>query len=271
MNAGLIFSTRPGALSCRAYQQPSPRTARSPGSARPSAGRCGPGLREPFADRACYDLQVLDPDHIKAALDAGADLLRPVLTPVTVPGPQPSIACFTRPRRFDPHLGGPAGAAPAAAWSAPARSGRGSAAAPPVDRAAATATPRSMPTTWPLPGAGTGAGITADRRHAAAAHTRSAASTPAATRRAPRLPRRHCLLHDQDDRPAGYRTRPPRERRRRSCASCSDSSSPAARAGAQDHPCRRAAAQPPSRPRSQPSSPRLGDEPERPDSEIIGR
>src|SRR5271165_2374852 len=35
------------------------------------------------------DLQALDPDHVKAARDAGAGLLRPVLTPVTLPGPQP--------------------------------------------------------------------------------------------------------------------------------------------------------------------------------------
>jgi len=35
------------------------------------------------------DLQVLDPDHVEPPRDAGAGLLHPVLTPVTLPGPQP--------------------------------------------------------------------------------------------------------------------------------------------------------------------------------------
>ena len=72
-----------------------------------------------------------------------------------------AIACLTRPRRFDPRC---ARASVRCSRRSLARSGAvraGQCSNSPVDSAADTATPRSMPTTWPLPGAGTGAGITA--------------------------------------------------------------------------------------------------------------
>ena len=73
-----------------------------------------------------------------------------------------AIACFTRPRRFDPRW---ARASVRCRRRSLARSRAvraGACSSSPVDRAAETATPRSMPTVWPLPGAGTGAGITAN-------------------------------------------------------------------------------------------------------------
>ena len=112
-------------------QQPPPRTPGSPGSARLSAGRSGRDRPATFTGPGhVLDLQVLNPDHVEPPRDAGAALLRPVLAPVALPGPQPGDHVL-HPRRGGsiPASRGRAYAAAAAAWSAPARPGRGSAAA----------------------------------------------------------------------------------------------------------------------------------------------
>ena len=72
-----------------------------------------------------------------------------------------AIACLTRPRRFEPRFARASLRCRRRSLlrSRPVRAGQCSIS--PVDKAAETATPRSMPAAWPLPGAGTGAGITA--------------------------------------------------------------------------------------------------------------
>ena len=89
VNAGLIFSTRPGALFAAGVPaDPTPNPG-SPGSARPSAGRSGPGSpRAPRQPGHVPNLQVFDPDRVEPLRDARGHVLRPVLTPVTPPGPQ---------------------------------------------------------------------------------------------------------------------------------------------------------------------------------------
>ena len=135
------------------------------------------------------DLQVLDPDHVEPPRDAGAGLLGPVLAPVGLAGPQPGDR-VPRPSAAVPSRAAPwrACAPGAAVASAPARSGRARAAARPVDRAALTATPRSMPTTSPLPGAGIGSGTAAKatcqrpgavHRHPVGLHARGHGAGPA--------------------------------------------------------------------------------------------
>ena len=85
------------------------------------------------------------------------------------PSPDYLVACRpclgdrvpSRPRRFDPRVARDSLRCSRRSLirSRPVKPGQRSNS--PVDRAAETATPRSMPTTWPLPGAGTGPGITA--------------------------------------------------------------------------------------------------------------
>jgi hypothetical protein len=72
-----------------------------------------------------------------------------------------AMACFTLARRFEPQCR-------RASFRSRRRTRRrsravrlGACSSSPVDSAADTVTPRSMPTTWPLPGAGMGAGTTA--------------------------------------------------------------------------------------------------------------
>ena len=68
---------------------------------------------------------------------------------------------YAAPRRFEPRWPGRASAAAgAAAPLPPGQAGQGSIS--PVDKAALTATPRSIPTTSPVPGPGTGPGMTAN-------------------------------------------------------------------------------------------------------------
>ena len=74
------------------------------------------------------DLQVLDPDHVEPPRDAGAVFSAQSLRRSLSRARSRAIACLTRPRRFELRLRGPAYAAAAATWSAPARSGRGRAA-----------------------------------------------------------------------------------------------------------------------------------------------
>ena len=73
-----------------AYQQPPPRPQDAPvepGFLPGVAGRVLPGaLRGPGH---VLDLEVLDPDHVEPARDVRAGLLRPVLAPVRLAGPQP--------------------------------------------------------------------------------------------------------------------------------------------------------------------------------------
>ena len=128
------------------------RTAGCPGSARPWPDVPARVLPRAFRGAGhVRDLQVLGPDQVEPPREIRAGLLRPVLTPVRLPGAQPGD------RVLDP----------AAAVRSPLRAGElrcsrrslvrsralrpGQCSKSPVDRAAATATPRSMPTAWPLP------------------------------------------------------------------------------------------------------------------------
>ena len=107
------------------------------------------------------DLQVFDPDHVEPPRDVRAGLLRPVLTPVRLAGPQPGdrVPDPAAAVRAALRAGQRALQPPQPVRSRAVRPGQRSSS--PVDSAAETATPRSMPTTWPLPGAGTGSGIAA--------------------------------------------------------------------------------------------------------------
>ena len=164
VNAGLIFSTRPGALSCRRRtSRPHPWSEDRPVEAGLLAHvPARASQRSPSRARHVRDVQVLDPDHVEPARDAGAGLLGPVLAPVRLAGLQPGD------RVLDPPAAVRAALARASlrcsrrsrARSAPLSPGTRSSS--PVDRAADTATPRSMPTVWPLPGAGTGSGTAAN-------------------------------------------------------------------------------------------------------------
>ena len=91
-------------------------------------------------------------------------LLGPVFAPVPLPSPQPGDRALTlRAAVRAPRSAGERALQAPQPAPAPARSGPGQCSISPVDRAAETATPRSMPTAWPLPGAGTGRGITGER------------------------------------------------------------------------------------------------------------
>ncbi len=118
MNAGLIFSTRPGLCLQRRTSRPH-RTAGSRFS--PAfAGRCGPGSPGAFRGRGhVADLQVLDPDQVEAPRDVCGHLLGPVFAPVRLAGAQPGDRVLDPARRFEPAWRGRECAAVAAAWSAP--------------------------------------------------------------------------------------------------------------------------------------------------------
>ena len=90
VNAGLIFSTRPGALSSSrrtSSPQPDRRISRfSPAfcrTFRPGCPAC------PWPSASCSDSQVLDPDHVEPARDVRGGLLGPVLPRICLAGAQP--------------------------------------------------------------------------------------------------------------------------------------------------------------------------------------
>ena len=185
VNAGFILSTRPGALSSSrrtSSPQPDPRIPRlSPALARTFR----PGFRAfPWPSGSCSDLQVLDPDQVEPARQLRAGLLGPVLTPVRLAGLQPGDREPHLPAAVRAALGaGELALQPQQPSSAPAQSGR--------ERAAAhrstgprTATPRSIPTAWPLPGADR-TRESRRRRHASA---RPGPGSPGTTSR-PAVPR----------------------------------------------------------------------------------
>ena len=132
VNAGLTFSTRPGALSSSrrtSSPHPDPRIPRfSPAFCRTFR----PGFpRVPFADRVMLPIcrsstRITSKRRAMPVETFSAQSLRRSLSRARIL----AIACLTRPRRFDPRFARATGAAAAAAASAPARSGRGSAASP---------------------------------------------------------------------------------------------------------------------------------------------
>ena len=147
-----------------AHQQAPPRTQDRPVPARPWRGRCGPGppgrLSRPGSWRRSAGPRP----------GSGRTAARCRWTPFSAQSLRRSlslarsraIACLARPRRFEPRLARASVRCMrrSLARSRPVRAGQCSNS--PMDRAAETGTPRSMPTVWPLPGAGTGAGITAN-------------------------------------------------------------------------------------------------------------
>ena len=128
------------------------------------AGRCGPGSPAcPSPTGSCYRSAGPRPGSHQsgARCRCWSSPPSPCAGPSRGPSAGRSRAC-TWPRRFDPAPGAgePALESPQPAPApVPVRAGQCSIS--PVDRAAETATPRSMPTTWPFPGAGTGSGMTA--------------------------------------------------------------------------------------------------------------
>ena len=163
MNAGLTFSTRPGAFcSSRRTSSPHPDPRILPFS--PAFCRTfRPGFsRVPFADRVMFVIcrsstRITSNRRAMPVLVFSAQSLRRSVSRARIR----AIACRTRPRRFEPRT------ARASLRCSRRSLFRSRAVRPgqysnsPVDRAAETATPRSMPTAWPLPGAGTGAGTAA--------------------------------------------------------------------------------------------------------------
>ena len=88
---GLIFSTRPGALSAR-RRTSSPHPDRRISRFSPAlAPTFRPGLlRPPSGAGHIPDLQILDPDQVKPPRDVRAGLFRPVLAPVRFAGAHPA-------------------------------------------------------------------------------------------------------------------------------------------------------------------------------------
>ena len=145
-----------------AYQQTPPGPQDPP--VQPGLGPDVPARvlpRPPRQPGHVLDLQVLDPDHVEPPRDARGHLLGPVLAPVTVPGAQPGDRVPDPAAAFEPGRALESFRARRRSLFRSRAVRAGQCSNSPVDRAAETATPRSMPTTWPLPGTGTGAGITA--------------------------------------------------------------------------------------------------------------
>src|SRR5690242_14717008 len=107
------------------------------------------------------DLEVLDLNQVEPPRDGRGGLLCPVLTPVGLAGAQPGNGAL--------HADTTVRSAPRRANLRSSRrslrrcrpSNLGACSRSPVERAADTATPRSIPTTWPFLGAATGAGTAA--------------------------------------------------------------------------------------------------------------
>src|ERR1035437_2316558 len=109
-----------------------------------------------------FDVEVLDPDHVEPGSEVGAGFLKPVFAPVAIPGFHRPIRVLTFLRRFDPRRARASLRCSRRSRSASfARKPLGLVISP-VDSATATVTPRSTPTTPPVPGAGIGSGITAN-------------------------------------------------------------------------------------------------------------
>ena len=163
VNAGLIFSTRPGAFSS-SRRTSSPHPDRKIPRFSPALARTfRPGLsRVPFADRIMFlilrsSTRMTSNRRAMLVLVFSAQSLRRSVSRAR----SRAMASRTRPRRLDPRL---ARASLRCRRRSLARSGPvrpGAYSRSPVDRAVLTTMPRSIPTTCPLPGAGTGAGIAA--------------------------------------------------------------------------------------------------------------
>ena len=152
-------------------------------------------------------LQILDPDQVEPAREVRGYLLGPVLAPVRLAGLQPRKRRLTRPRRPEPRSARASlRSSRRRRSSAPARSGPVRAAVHRSTGPQLTATPRSMPTASPLPGAGTGAGIAAKAtcqrparsivtRHDVTPGVRHGTSGTGSSR--PSVPRLHRVLRDR--------------------------------------------------------------------------
>ena len=115
--------------------------------------------RAPGRARHGSELEILDSDHVKPARDVGGDLLAQSLRASASRARSRAMASFTLPRRFDPGR-----ARASLRWRRLSRFLRrplnlGAVSNSPVDRAALTAIPRSMPTVCPFPGLAIGLGI----------------------------------------------------------------------------------------------------------------
>jgi len=89
----------------------------------------------------------LDPDHLEPSRQVGGGLLDPVLAPIPLTGLQSAIARFVSSRRLEPRLPRPSRCCNTFnRFDSPAVK-PGTCSSSPVDSAADTATPRSMPTT----------------------------------------------------------------------------------------------------------------------------
>ena len=116
-----------------------------------------PGV--PFADRVMFPIcrsstRITSNRRAMSVLVFSAQSLRRSVSPAR----SRAIACFTRPRRFEPRCARASVRCRRRSLirSRPVRAGQCSNS--PVDNAAETATPRSIPAAWPVPGAGTGSG-----------------------------------------------------------------------------------------------------------------
>jgi hypothetical protein len=107
------------------------------------------------------DLEVLDLNQVEPPRDGRGGLLSPVLTSVGLAGAQRAMARFTPTRRSDPRRARANLRSSRRSLRRCRPSNLGACSRSPVERAADTATPRSIPTTWPFPGAATGAGTAA--------------------------------------------------------------------------------------------------------------
>ncbi len=161
--AGLIFCTRAGALSC-SRRTSRPQHDRMISRFSPALARTfRPGFAVvPRAERVMVAIfrsstRIRSNRRAMPVLAFSAQSLRRSLSRAL----SRAMACLTWPRRFDPRW---ARASLRCRRRTRRRCGPvrpGACRSSPVDRAADTVTPRSMPTTWPLPGAGIGSGITA--------------------------------------------------------------------------------------------------------------
>ena len=139
VNAGLTFSTRPGALSCQpAHQQPPPRPQDPP--VQPGLGTDVPAGIAPGAFRGpghVRDLQVLDPDQVEPARDVRCWPSRPSPCAGRSRGPAAGRSRASPGRGGStPRRRGPACAAAAAACVRSRAVRPGQCSSSPVDRAA---------------------------------------------------------------------------------------------------------------------------------------
>ena len=114
--------------------------------------------------RHAFDVEVLHADQVEPARQVGAGLLRPILANVGLAGFAFAMASLTRARRVEPRLARASLRCRQRSRRCRGLPGRGTVSVSPVDSAALTVMPRSMPTTFPAPGPAMGAGTAAKAR-----------------------------------------------------------------------------------------------------------